>query len=53
MQKTSGNELDKTSLAKELSSVIMDEIRENSRGTTKSEIEKEIDDIMNVVNSQV
>ena len=53
MLDTSGIELDKTSLAKELSSVTIEENRQNKRGTSESEIEKEIHDIMNILNSEV
>jgi predicted ATP-dependent endonuclease of OLD family len=52
MQETNGIELDKTLLAKELSLIIIKEIRESKPGRSKSTIEREINEIMNVVDSE-
>jgi hypothetical protein len=52
MLETNGNGLDKTSLAIELSLIIIGEIKENKVDRSKSEIEKEIDDVMNIIDRE-
>jgi hypothetical protein len=51
-RKTNGNCLDKTSLARELSLIIISDIKENKVDRSKSEIENEIDDVMNIIDQE-
>jgi putative ATP-dependent endonuclease of the OLD family len=53
MRETNGHFLDKTSLARELSLIIIRDIKENKIDRSKSEIEKEIDDVMNIIDPDV
>jgi hypothetical protein len=49
---TNGSGLHKTSLTRELSLIIIGEIKENKVDRSKSEVEKEIDDVMNIIDRE-